>query len=91
VNRGDAGELPIQTDAAKEGGAGDLIVIDIVQLQPAGIVPVKKGDTTWLSRASTRKLHTWRSRRTGWSANRRLRGYSGAGNHAAEMPDTRAS
>ena len=34
--RGNARELPIQSDRADEGGASDLIVIDVVHFQPAG-------------------------------------------------------
>ena len=41
VNRGDAREPPIQTDRADEGGAGDLIVLEVVDLQPAGRTPLK--------------------------------------------------
>jgi hypothetical protein len=33
----DARELPIQTDRPDEGGAGELVVIDVVNFQPAGI------------------------------------------------------
>src|SRR5262249_23596536 len=37
VYRGDPGQLPIQTDGAQERGAGELIVVDVVDLQAAGI------------------------------------------------------
>jgi hypothetical protein len=37
VNRADARELLIQTDGADEGRARELIVVDVVHLQPAGL------------------------------------------------------
>ena len=37
MNRADACELPIQTDRPDEGGVGELIVIDVVHFQPAGL------------------------------------------------------
>src|SRR5712691_10107959 len=37
MNRADARELPIQTDRADEGGTGELVVIDVIHFQPAGI------------------------------------------------------
>jgi hypothetical protein len=37
VYRGDAGELPLQPDRPDESGAGELVIVDVVHLQPAGI------------------------------------------------------
>ena len=37
VDRSDACETPVQSDRADEGGAGDLIVVDVVDLQAAGL------------------------------------------------------
>jgi hypothetical protein len=36
----DAGELPIQADGAHEGCAGDLVVVEIVDLHDAGAASV---------------------------------------------------
>jgi len=36
VNRGDARELPLQTDRPNEGRVGELVVIDVVHFQPTG-------------------------------------------------------
>ena len=38
----DARELPIQADVADERGAGDLIAVDIVNLQPTAIGVAQK-------------------------------------------------
>jgi hypothetical protein len=32
----DPGHLPVQADRAQEGGAGDLVVADVVDLDPTG-------------------------------------------------------
>jgi len=37
VDRGNARELPLQPDRPDESGAGELIVIDVVHFQPAGL------------------------------------------------------
>ena len=36
MDRGNARESPIQTDCADEGGAGELVVVDVVDFQSAG-------------------------------------------------------
>jgi hypothetical protein len=37
VDRGNARKVPIQPDRAQKGRAGDLIVRDVVEFQPAGV------------------------------------------------------
>src|SRR6185295_10484700 len=37
TDRGDARELPIQADRPKKGRARELIVVEVVDFQPAGI------------------------------------------------------
>jgi hypothetical protein len=37
VNRGDSRELPIQTHGADKGGAGELVVGDVIDFEPAGL------------------------------------------------------
>ena len=42
VNRRDARELPFQTDRPDEGGVGDVVVADVVDLEARGGRPLKR-------------------------------------------------
>src|SRR5262249_3818666 len=62
VSRRDARELPIQTDGADEGGAGELVVVDVIDFQPAGIDVAQQeigfaGDAAEIADARELPLH----------------------------------